>query len=132
MATHWGNEGIVKVGANAIAEVDSFEVNESVDPVEDTAMGDTYKTHIPGSGHKEWSGSLTCHWDESDANGQEALVIGASVTLNLYPEGDASGDIELSGLASITNISIGVPKDGLVSRSFEFMGNGALTHGAVA
>lgn len=131
MGTTWGNEGVVKVGANAVVEVRSFELNEAVDPVEDTAMGDTHKTHIAGSGHKEWSGTITCWWDKGDTNGQEALTIGASVTLNLFPEGDASGSRQISGLASITGIGVPVNMGDVVERTFEFRGNGALTRSNV-
>jgi hypothetical protein len=131
MTTHWGNEGIAKFAANSIAEVDSFDVDQTVAPVGDTAMGDAWMTHIPGSGHKSWKGSLKCHWDETDTNGQEAAVVGASVTLNLYPEGDASTDIELSGTATVTSVKIEVSKDNIVARTIEFEGNGALVQGAV-
>lgn len=131
MATHWGNEGLVYVGADAVAEIDEFQVTQSVEPVEDTAMGDAWKSHIASSGHKSWAGSMTCHWDETDTNGQEALSVGAAVTLNLYPEGNGSGDTYLSGTATITEVGIAVPKDGLVQRTLQFMGNGALTQSTV-
>lgn len=133
MGTHWGNEGLVRVGANTVAEVTEFEVTESVSVVDDTSMGDQYKSHIPNSGIKEWSGSLTCHWDEMDTNGQEALVVGASVTLALHPEGNTTGDKYYSGTATITQVTINTAMDGsTIKRSFNFVGNGALTHGTVA
>lgn len=133
MGTHWGNEGVVRVGSNTVAEVTEFEFTQSVTPVDDTAMGDAWKSHIAGSGIKEWSGSLTCHWDESDTNGQEALVVGASVTLNLHPEGNTSGDKYWTGTASITEVTITTPMDGnTIKRSFNFMGSGALTLSTVS
>ena len=132
MATHWGNEGQVKLGANTVAEVMEFEFTETVQPIDDTAMGDAYKTHIGGSGIKEWSGSMTCHWDETDTNGQQAMTVGASVTLNLYPEGSTSGDTYWSGTASITERSQTTKMDGETIRAtFTFMGNGTLTRGTV-
>lgn len=128
MATHWGNEGLVRVGSNTVAEVTEFEFTQSVSPVDDTAMGDAWKSHIPGSGIKEFSGSLTCHWDETDTNGQETLVVGASVTLNLHPEGNQTGDKYWTGTASITEVTVTTPMDGnTIKRSFNFVGNGALT-----
>jgi lipopolysaccharide biosynthesis protein len=132
MATHWGNEGVVKIGAATVAEVTAFNFKESVSPVDDTSMGDSYKTHIAGSGIKQWSGSLTAHWDETDATGQVALTVGASVTLNLYPEGATTGDIFWSGLVSITDRSQDQKMDGsTITAEFEFMGNGVLTRGTV-
>lgn len=129
MATHHGKNGVVKVGTNAVAEVDRWNVRENVETSDDTAQGDAAKTHwtgIPG-----WNGSLMCHWDETDTNGQQALTIGASVTLNLYPEGAGSGATYKTGTASITDITLEVTKNGIVSREFTFEGNGALTEATV-
>ena len=61
MGTHWGVEGVVKVGTVTVAEVVAFELNSTVAPVVDTSLGDTWETHIPSSGIKSWSGSITCH-----------------------------------------------------------------------
>ena len=44
MATHLGKEGTVQVGANAIAEIRSYSIDETSDVVEDTSMGDDSKT----------------------------------------------------------------------------------------
>jgi hypothetical protein len=133
MATHWGNEGQVKIGVNTIAEILSFEFTETVTPVDDTSMGDAYKTHIANSGIKEWSGNFECHWDEADTTGQNALTVGASVTLNLYPEGSITGDIYWTGLATLTNRQQSQQMDGeTIKVNFEFLGNGALTRGTVA
>jgi len=131
MATHWGVEGVVKVGSVTIAEVTQFEVTSSVAPVVDTSLGDTWETHIASSGIKSWSGSLTCHWDETDTTGQGALTIGASVTLNLYPEGSTTGDIYYSGTASITELGVSVTEGDTIKRTFSFKGNGALVESTV-
>ena len=45
MASHIGRDGIVKVGANTVAEVKSFSIEESADTVETTKMTDTSRTH---------------------------------------------------------------------------------------
>ncbi|TAK50237.1 MAG: hypothetical protein EPO23_03255 [Xanthobacteraceae bacterium] len=132
MATHHGKDGTVKVGANAVAEIDSWSVKEGAKVADDTAMGDTWETHIAGKTINSWNGQLSCHWDETDTQGQQALVAGASVTLNLYPEGAGSGATYKTGLASITDVSMDVRKDGVVSRSFTFQGNGVLTETTVA
>lgn len=132
MATHWGNEGQVKVGAVTIAEITKFEFNENVTPVSDTSMGDAWETHIAGSGIKKWDGSMDAHWDELDTTGQGALLVGASVVLNLYPEGSTTGDVFYTGTATITSRGIPVVMDGdTVRASFNFLGNGALTRSTV-
>jgi hypothetical protein len=131
MPTHWGNEGVVKVGSQAIAEMDNWSFTLSRSPVEDSAMGDAFKTYIAGSGMKEWSGQCECHWSEDDA-GQIALDSLPSVTLNMYPEGATTGDTYYTGLVEINQQSVSVKKDGdTVRASFNFVGNGALVKGTV-
>lgn len=125
MATHAGSEGTVKVGSNAIAEIRSFSIEETADTLEDTTMGDTARTYK--SSLTSFSGSVDVLWDETDSSGQGALTIGASVTLNLYPEGDAAGDTYLTGSAIVTGRSISSSYDGLVEMSITVQGNGALT-----
>jgi hypothetical protein len=129
MATHHGKNGVVKVGANTVAEVTEFSIEEDAPVADDTAMGDTARTHLAGI--PGWKGSATCWWDETDTNGQEALTKGASVTLNLYPEGAGAGATYKTGTATITGITLNVQRDNTVTRSFTFEGNGALTQTTV-
>ena len=129
MATHTGSEGTVKVGSNAIAEIRSFSIEESADTLDDTTMGDTARTYK--SSLTTFSGSVDVLWDETDSTGQGALTIGAEVTLNLYPEGDASGDTYLSGTAIVTSRSISSSHDGLVEMSISVQGSGALSTSTV-
>lgn len=133
MGTHWGHEGLVKVGANTVAEITEFAFTEKVSPVDDTSMGDAARTHIAGSGIIEWSGTMTAHWDETDTTGQGALTVGASVTLNLCPEGYTTGDKYWTGTASITERTQETKMDGdTIKCSFGFQGNGVLTLSTVA
>lgn len=129
MATFSGNAGIVKTGANQIAEVLEFNVSESANTIDDTVLEDTSMTHKTGL--LSWSGSISCYWDDTDTTGQVSLTIGASVTLNLLPEGDALGAAEYSGTATIVGIERAVSNDNIVTQSFTFTGNGALTIGTV-
>ena len=125
MATHIGNQGSVKVGSNTVAEVVSWSLSESANTADDTAIGDTYQSHQVGT--LAWSGTVTCHWDETDATGQEAMTSGASVVLHLLPDGATTGDIDFNGTATIVGIERNVTNDGIVSASFSFTGNGTLT-----
>ena len=130
MATHTGSEGTVKVGSNAIAEIRSFSIEESADTLEDTTMGDTARTYKPSL--TTYTGSVDVLWDAGDTTGQGALDIGVEVTLNLYPEGDTSGDIYYTGSAIVTGVTINSTYDGLVEMSISVQGNGALTQTTVA
>jgi hypothetical protein len=79
-----------------------------------------------------WDGSVDVYWDETDTNGQVAATIGASVTLNVYPEGDASGDAYYTGTAIVTGVSRTASFDGMVEASITFQGSGALSASTVA
>lgn len=129
MATHKGSEGTVKVGANAVAEIRSYSLEESADVIEDTSMGDSARTYL--SSLTQFSGSLDVFWDETDTSGQGALTVGASVTLNVYPEGDASGDTYYSGTALVTGVSRSASFDGMVEATISVQGTGALTAATV-
>ena len=129
MSTHKGSEGIVKVGSNSVAEIRSYSIEESADTLEDTSMGDSARTYKPSL--TSFSGSLDVFWDETDTSGQGALSIGSEVTLNVYPEGDASGDIYYTGSAIVTGVSRTGAFDGLVEASISVQGNGALTETTV-
>ena len=129
MANHKGSEGVVKVGANTISEVRDWSIEETADVIEDTSMGDSARTKKVGL--TSASGSLTAYWDETDTNGQEAMTIGASVTLNLYPEGSANASTYATCTALITEVGVSASFDGMVERTFSFEVNGAVTWGAV-
>ncbi len=130
MATHTGNEGVIKVGANAVAEVVSFSLNTHSELVEDTAKGDTWRTYK--ATFKSWDGALTCHFDETDTTGQNLLTEGAEITLDLYPGGETAGYFHYSGSALVEEMTIDSPEDGMVPFSINFKGNGALTQAAVS
>lgn len=129
MATHTGSAGTVKVGANAIAELRSWSLDQSQDTVETTKLGDTVKTY--SATQSSSSGTMDCFWDETDTNGQVACTIGATVTLNLYPEGATSGDTYYTGSAIITSVGVAQTHDGIVERSIGFQVTGAVTIGTV-
>ena len=125
MATHLGKEGTVQVGSNSIAEIRGFSIDETIDTVEDTSMGDSSKTYLASI--KDFSGTVDVLYDETDTNGQTALSLGSSVTLNFAPEGTASGDVKLTGTAIVTGKSITSSFDGLVESTITVQGTGGLT-----
>jgi len=125
MATHVGTSGVVKVGANAVAEVTGFTIDETNDTVEDTSLTDTAKSYV--ALRKDATGTIECHWDETDTTGQTALTVGASVTLNLYPEGADSGDTYYTGTALVTGVSQNVSMDGVIARTITVQFSGGVS-----
>ena len=129
MATNIGKDGAVYSGSNAVAEIKEWSLETTSEVADDTVMGDSWMTHT--ATQKSWTASFTAFWDPTDTNGQQALTEGASVTLNLYPTGNNSGDYEWTGTATITSVSKTASFDGFVEASFSAQGNGALVEGTV-
>jgi len=130
MATFSGSDGVILVGSDQVAEVRSYSIDETMDTLEDTSMGDsarTYKTSL-----KSFSGSADVFFDDTDTSGQGALTVGTSATLNIQMEGNTTGDHKLSGTVLVTGRTITGSFDGLVEASITFQGTGALTEGTVA
>ena len=130
MATFAGSGGIIKIGSSAVAEVRSYSIDETMDTLEDTAMGDTSRTYKASL--KTFSGSADVFFDDTDTTGQGALTVGSTGTLSILMEGDTSGDHNLSGSILVTGRTITGSFDGLVESSITFQGTGALGEGTVS
>ncbi len=130
MATHAGSEGKVYAGSDQVAEVKSWSMEVTSDTVDASIIGTSWRKNQATI--KSWSGSFDAFWDETDSDGQGALAVGGTVTLNMYPEGDDSGDTYWTGDVIITSISYSAAFDGLVEASFSFTGTGALSTSTVA
>lgn len=130
MATFTGSDGVILVGTDQIAEVRSYSIDETMDTLEDTAMGDTSRTYKTSL--KSFSGSADVFFDDTDTAGQGALTVGSEVTLNVQFEGNTTGDHKMSGTVLITGRTISASFDGMVEASISFQGTGALTESTVA
>lgn len=135
MAAHVGIEGVVKLGANAVALVTGFSADIAHEMVDITTLTDVAKKSLP-AGKYSWSAQCECLWDETDTNGQlaleSALLAGTSVVLNLYPEGATTGDKYLTGNAYVNSMGIAVSDGAAIKRTVSFTGDGALTFGTAA
>lgn len=129
MANHKGSEGLVKVGTATVAEVTSWSFQESINLIDDSEMSDAAETHL--TGRTKASGTVECHWDETDATGQGAMTIGASITLNLYPEGAVAADTFWSCTATISSIDRSTGIDEMVKASFAWTASGPVTESTV-
>lgn len=129
MAVHAGQEGTAKVGANTISELRAWQFTETAETSDTSTLGTTARTHIKTV--TTWEGSFTTNWDETDATGQGAMSIGASLTLNMYPEGSAGSSTFYTGTATITGIDRNADNDSVVNATYSFQGDGALTESTV-
>jgi predicted secreted protein len=128
MATHTGSEGTIKIGSDTLGELRSFTLESTAETIEDTAMGDTDRSYKVGL--KAFTGTASLFFDETDT-AQGNLDAGAEITLNVYPEGAASGDTYYTGSAIVTGRTINSSFDGMVEMEISFQGNGALTETTV-
>lgn len=124
MAVHKGSEGVIKVGANTVAEVRSYSLEESADVVEKTAMGDSSRSYL--STLTQFTASVEVFFDETDT-AQTALSVGSTVNLEVYPEGTSTGDTYYNGSAIVTGFTKSASFDGLVEASITLQGSGGLT-----
>ena len=129
MATHVGTSGVVKVGSATVAEVTGFTLNETQDTVEDTSLTDSKKSYVALRG--DATATIEAHWDETDTNGQEALDVGSSATIELYPEGADSGDAYYTGTGIVVGADVAVTMDGIISRTLNIQFSGGVTHSTV-
>ncbi|MEL0003628.1 MAG: hypothetical protein VW620_11495 [Rhodospirillales bacterium] len=130
MATFTGSAGVILVGSNQVAEVRNYTIEENMDVIEDTVMGDGNRSFQASL--KSFTGSADVFFDDTDSSGQGALTVGSSVTLSFQMEGNTTGDHKLSGTALVTGRSITASFDGMVEASLTFQGTGALTEGTVS
>ena len=128
MATFKGNDGVVKIGSDTMAEVISFTVDETADVIEDTAMGDTARSYK--ASFTDFTATVETYFDDTDT-AQQNVTAGDSVTLNLQMEGDTTGDHRLTGTAIVTSRSIAVNHDGINTATYSLQGTGGLTEDTV-
>jgi len=124
MANHLGREGTVRISSTTIGELRNYALSHSADVVEDSIIGDTYRTRKMTL--RTWSVNGDLYWDEVDA-GQISLTVGSSVTVNLYPEGAAATSTYYSGSGIVTKFDISAAFDGMVEGSISIEGNGTLS-----
>ncbi len=106
----------------------SFE--QSGDALDSSAYGDTNRAYIPGllDGQGSFEAlDLTGAW----SGAWDAMLVGASATMIIYPEGNTSTKRTLSFTAVITGRQLAFPYDDLATLSMSFQISGAVTEGTV-
>ena len=111
MATLVGKDGVVKIGSNAIGEIRTYSIEQTMDVIEDSTIGDTDSTYT--SGLKTFTGSMDVYFDDTDT-GQLDVQVGDTGTINVQVEGDTTGDHQLSGSILVTGRTITASFDGMV------------------
>lgn len=144
MAEQKGIDGIVKV-KNAtdsslvtMLNVTSFNIEETTETIDVTAMGDGNRKVLPT--FTGFSGSIDGYYDdgatqpfETDTDGTDPdVVAGNTIDFEIYPSGVGSGERYYSGQGIVTSVNRTASFDGAVEFSIAFEGTGNLTFEKVA
>ncbi len=125
MAVLIGKDGAVKLGANAVAELDNWTLNIDIDLTKTTSFGDAWREQTGTI--KSWTAKASGRLDISDTNGQVALrtaVLGGST---VSPSLFVDATHYFSGTAW-AKMSIKTQTEGVAEVDFDFEGTGALTY----
>jgi predicted secreted protein len=124
MSTVLGKAGFLRVSTLTVLELRGYTLNHTSDTVEDTVIGDNYKTRKATL--LDWRISGDLYLNASDG-GQNALTIGSTVTVDLYPAGVTAGLRRFVGQAIVTSFDPQARHDGMVEVPFTAEGTGALS-----
>lgn len=138
-APYRGCLGKVKVATTysgtytAIGQLADWNYEGTAEQIDASSMGSCAKSFIAGA--KATTGTITCHWDDDDTNGQNVLIVGNTVHLKIYPAGSGSGmgfyRTGTGGAVLTSEARSGNGVDGVVGANFGFAVNGQLTATAV-
>lgn len=129
MARYKGHDGAVQIGAAAVGEIESFDVELSVNELDANVMGTGWTDVCDGL--KSASGSIAVLTDPADP-GQALLIEGSTVDLTLFPTGMTTGLMTLTGNAMISSVGISTSVGDLVKTSYSFRNKGAWSRSVVA
>lgn len=127
MACYTGTSGALEFNSNAAAQVTSWTVTHTQEVLDDTALGDSYRSFCAGL--KTWEGSAEIIWGDDALTGglDETFSIGTEATLTAYWDNTGSADAKLSGTAIITSIEYSSTIGELAMATVNFQGTGTLT-----
>ena len=133
-AIHTGSQGVVYIGAVAVASIRSFSFEETQETVDATVMnpaGVAFRSNK--ATFKSWSGTLDVYWTTDDVaatpstEGGAGLSPGsAEVTIHFWPTGNSEFELGYTGNALITSRTISSSVDGMVEASVSVVGVTAL------
>jgi hypothetical protein len=129
MARYRGYNGAVEVSATEVGELESFDIEQSVNQITANTLGNS-STDVD-AGQMSWSGTINVFHDPDDAQ-HTALLPGATVALVLFPAGNTTGLESITGNFLVTTASTTVGADDNVKRSYSVMNKGDVTIGTVA
>jgi len=129
MSTFRGMDGSVRLGANVIGEINNWSMTTDLELLEDTVMGDTFRSFKGGLA--SWQGSVAGHLDYGDTLGQKVLIdkvlSGAPDASAITLELRVTATKYFTGSAILFGIQVSAALSQIIPISFNFQGAGALT-----
>jgi len=102
MARHTGDSGKITLDGTQVLLVTSFDVTDTSEIVDATAIDDGADVFLPSKG--SWSGTVNFQIDWANGSGQD-VSSGDQVAFVGYTEGDAVGKMALSGTAIVREVA---------------------------
>lgn len=112
MARHVGNNGAVYSGATEVGCITAWDWTQTQSSIDTTCMKDTETSNI--AGRSSTTGNISMNLNDGDT-GQATVVVGASLTLKLYMDGETTGDLYDEVTATIDSVSKSVANDSVVT-----------------
>lgn len=128
MATYEGSNGQVMLNSVAVAEVRSWTLTHTREVVEDTVMGDSFRTYKKGL--QVWTGSMEVVYSDSESGTVELAIDpdnDSAITVKFYADSNNTTTAVWEGGVVVTSFSVSNTFDGLMTATVEFQGTGAPT-----
>ena len=128
MATYEGSNGQVQLNGTAVAEVRSWTLTHTRETVEDTVMGDGFRTYKKGL--QTWTGSMEVVYSDSENATVETAIdpdTDSAITVKFYADANNTTTAVWEGGVVVTSFSTTESFDGLMTATVEFQGTGAPT-----
>lgn len=128
MANYQGNNGTVKIKSGsdtltAVADVRSWSVTMTREVVENTAMGDDFRTYLKGL--QSYSGSMEIVYNDSESSVVDTAInpdTDAAVQVEFYADAVNTTTAKFVGTVIVTSFAVTNSYDGLMTATVEFQG----------
>lgn len=128
MANYQGNNGTVKIKSGsdtltAVADVRSWSVTMTREVVENTAMGDDFRTYLKGL--QSYSGSMEIVYNDSESSVVDTAInpdTDAAVQVEFYADAVNTSTAKFVGTVIVTSFAVTNSYDGLMTATVEFQG----------
>lgn len=124
-----GKDASITAGGGVIGEVEGFEYTETYNEMTADVIGEDGTDFEMGK--YTYNGTVNVLFDPNDT-GQTALVAGATVAMELFPQSNTSGMEIVSGNAGILSVATSITANDLVKATVTWKSKGDWQRGTVA